>query len=211
MTLRILVVDDETLVRSGLALLLDGADDGGMTVVGQAADGVDALAKITSLRPDVVLLDIRMPVMSGIGVLQELRGRPEGPAVLMLTAFDTAEDVREALALGARGFLRKVESPAGLVSAVRSVADGHTALGDGIVTVLLPDMSVRDAAARVGDLLSDREDSVAALVAQGRTNEQIGRELHLALPTVKTYLTRIMGKLGASNRVQVAVTYLGHR
>jgi DNA-binding NarL/FixJ family response regulator len=208
MTVRILVVDDETLVRSGLALLLDGADDGGMTVVGQAADGAAALSMVDALRPDVVLLDIRMPGMSGIGVLRELSRRPTSPAVLMLTAFDTTEDVRAALAAGARGFLRKTESPTGLVSAVRSAADGHTALGDGIVARLLPGLP-HGGAAVARELLSDREDAVAALVAQGRTNEQIGRELHLALPTVKTYLSRIMDKLDATNRVQVAVTYLG--
>jgi DNA-binding NarL/FixJ family response regulator len=129
----------------------------------------------------------------------------------MLTAFDTPEDVRTALSLGARGFLRKVESPSGLVSAVRSAAAGHTALGDGIVAKLIPDVSVEEGNSPVGDLLSDRENKVAALVAQGRTNEQIGRELHLAVPTVKTYLTRIMEKLGASNRVQVAVMYLRQR
>lgn len=208
MTVRILLVDDETLVRAGLALLLDGADNGAMTVVGQAADGAGALSMVGALQPDVVLLDIRMPGMSGIEVLRELSRRPETPDVLMLTAFDTTEDVRAALASGARGFLRKTESPAGLVSAVRSAADGHTALSDGIVARLLPGLpDGRAAVAR--ELLSDREDTIAALVAQGRTNEQISRELHLALPTVKTYLSRIMDKLDASNRVQVAVTYLG--
>ncbi|MGO1950362.1 MAG: response regulator [Mycobacteriaceae bacterium] len=207
---RILLVDDDTLVRSGLRLLLDGARDGRFSVVGEARDGDDALSRITELHPDVVLMDIRMPGKTGIDALRELQGSPDAPPVLMLTAFDAREDIIASLAAGARGFLRKVASPGALVSAIDTVATGQTALGPEVVEHLLERQhrvggAARDSARHV---LSDKERQVAELVSQGMTNERIGEELHLALPTVKTYMSRIMEKLGAENRVQVAVTYL---
>lgn len=211
--IKVLLVDDETLVRTGLRLLLDGAGDtsrgGGIRVVGEAGDGRGALAEIARQRPDVVLMDIRMPGMHGLEALRELQGQADAPAVMMLTAFDTREDIIEALDGGARGFLRKVASPEALVAAVETVAAGQTAFSPDVVAHLLErSRGGTESGPGESSVLSDRENMVAELVSQGMTNEQIGQSLHLALPTVKSYMSRIMEKLGATNRVQVAVAYL---
>lgn len=210
MSVRILVVDDENLVRSGLRLLLDGARGGDFTVVGEAADGESALQQVRELKPDVVLMDIRMPGRSGIDAVRDLANFPDPPPVLMLTAFDTREDIVGALSAGAKGFLRKVVSPEALISAIDTVVAGHTVLSPDVIAHVVDEQCVmRDHRNDVRHLLSHRESCVAELVSQGKSNEEIGKELHLALPTVKTYMTRIMEKLGAANRVQVAVIFLG--
>lgn len=196
--IRLLLVDDEELVRAGLRLLLDGT--GGIEVVGEAADGQSALREIARTRPAVVLMDIRMPGLDGIGALRKLPA--EGPAVLMLTAFDTRADVVAALRAGARGFLRKSTRPASLVAAIQAAAAGQSALNPEVLERVLGEPGWED---RGVDKLSEREREIAELVAEGLGNEAIAARVHLALPTVKTYLSRIMDKLGVANRVQVAV------
>lgn len=196
--IRLLLVDDEELVRAGLRLLLDGT--GGIEVVGEAADGQSALREIARTRPAVVLMDIRMPGLDGIGALRKLPA--EGPAVLMLTAFDTRADVVAALRAGARGFLRKSTRPASLVAATQAAAAGQSALNPEVLERVLGEPGWED---RGVDKLSEREREIAELVAEGLGNEAIAARVHLALPTVKTYLSRIMDKLGVANRVQVAV------
>lgn len=196
--IRLLLVDDEELVRAGLRLLLDGT--GGIKVVGEAADGQSALREIARTRPAVVLMDIRMPGLDGIGALRKLPA--EGPAVLMLTAFDTRADVVAALRAGARGFLRKSTRPASLVAAIQAAAAGQSALNPEVLERVLGEPGWED---RGVDKLSEREREIAELVAEGLGNEAIAARVHLALPTVKTYLSRIMDKLGVANRVQVAV------
>lgn len=201
--IRLLIADDEELVRAGLRLLLDGAD--GLSVVGEAGDGEAALKEAARLRPDVVLMDIRMPGVDGVTALR--RWPVDGPAVLMLTAFDTREDISAALRAGARGFLRKSTDPAGLVTAIHSAARGQAALNPEVLTTLLGESGgtgERDLVAA----LSGREKEIAGLVAEGLSNEAIAARVHLALPTVKTYVSRVMTKLAAENRVQVAVIYL---
>lgn len=196
--IRLLLVDDEELVRAGLRLLVDGT--GGIEVVGEAADGQSALREIARTRPAVVLMDIRMPGLDGIGALRKLPA--EGPAVLMLTAFDTRADVVAALRAGARGFLRKSTRPASLVAAIQAAAAGQSALNPEVLERVLGEPGWED---RGVDKLSEREREIAELVAEGLGNEAIAVRVHLALPTVKTYLSRIMDKLGVANRVQVAV------
>lgn len=208
---RVLLVDDESLVRAGLRLLLDGT--GGISVVGEAADGAEAFAKAQALRPDVVLMDIRMPGTDGIRGAELVRSLAEPPAVLMLTAFDTEEDVLGAFTAGVQGFLLKSAKPHVLVDAVRHAAQGRPQV-DGEVLGTLVGMASRSAPQAVPpslQALSAREREIAALVAEGLSNEEIAARVHLAVPTVKTHLTRIMGKLGVGNRVQIAVAYLTAR
>lgn len=206
---RVLVVDDEALVRVGLRLLLDGAH--GISVIAEAADGAEAYDAARRLRPDVVLMDIRMPGTDGIrGVELIRRGISEPPAVLMLTAFDTEEDVLGAFRAGAQGFLLKSTKPEGLVDAVLDAAVGRPQLSGDVLDTLVTMASRSAPMAPPPELavLSPRERQIAALIAEGLGNEEIGRRVHLALPTVKTHVSRIMDKLGVANRVQVAVAYL---
>lgn len=226
--IRIVIVDDEALMRAGLRLLLDGADR--IVVVGEAGDGMQGVQVIRQMRPDVVLMDIRMPTMTGIEALAELRKLlPEPdqlPRVLMLTAFDTDTFVIDALRTGATGFLLKASSPAVLVAAIHAAAMGQPHISPEALAKLIdaaasernadeagarPNRSSADAADSPDahlDHLSPREAEIAAMIAAGLTNAQIASQLFLALPTVKTHIGRIMEKLGASNRVQVAIAVL---
>lgn len=201
--IRLLLVDDEELVRAGLRLLLDGTD--GIAVVGEADNGREAVRQVARLAPDVVLMDIRMPVLDGVAALDQL---PEpGPAVLMLTAFDTREDIMTALRGGARGFLRKATKPASLIAAIHAAAVGQSALNPEVVGALVQEIGSGEQRERVR-ALSQRESEIAALITEGLTNEAIAAEVHLAVPTIKTYVSRIMEKLDAANRVQIAVAVL---
>lgn len=204
---RVLLADDEALVRAGLRLLLDGTH--GISVVGEAADGLEAVEKTVAPRPDVILMDIRMPGTNGIRGAELIRDSGVDAAVLMLTAFDTEADVLGAFRAGVRGFLLKSSAPKVLVDAVLAAAGGHSQMS-GPVLERLVEMASRSTPRVVPDLadLSDREHDIAGLIAEGLSNEEIGDRLHLAVPTVKTYVSRIMAKLGASNRVQIAVAYL---
>ncbi|GAB3693372.1 response regulator [Corynebacterium nasicanis] len=208
--MRVLLVDDEALVRAGLRLLLDGAR--GIRIVGEAADGREAADKARALRPDVILMDIRMPGTDGIRGIELIRAAGVHAGILMLTAFDTEADVLGAFRAGARGFLLKTAAPHVLVDAVLAAAEGHTQMSDAVLErlVTMASRSTPHRAVELGDL-SEREGEIAGLIAEGMSNEEIGARLHLAVPTVKTYVSRIMAKTGAANRVQIAVAYLNRR
>jgi DNA-binding NarL/FixJ family response regulator len=203
--IRVVVVDDEGLVRSGLRLILGTAED--LDVVA-ACDGVQAVEQVYRHRPDVVLLDLRMPQVDGLAVLRELRRRPGAPAVAMLTTFDTDEFIAQALSLGAAGFLLKDTEPEELIRAVRMLARGGGVLSPTVTSTVIggylsagaqPELVARIAAMTV------RERDVLALVEQGLSNADIGHRLHLSTATVKDYVSAVLMKLAVGNRVQAAV------
>ncbi|MGR0319598.1 response regulator [Agromyces sp. ZXT2-3] len=216
MSVRVLIADDQELVRSGLRMILDAQP--GIEVIGEAPDGAAAVALARELRPDVCLLDIRMPVMDGLEATRELAGPDvaEPIPVVVVTTFDLDEYVYTALRSGARGFLLKNAGPTLLREAVHAAARGD-ALIDPNVTVRLIEAfagagpaSARSAAARSSvpeptSPLTDREEDVLAGVARGLGNAEIGRELHISLGTVKTHLGSLMAKLGVRNRVELAI------
>jgi DNA-binding NarL/FixJ family response regulator len=208
-TTRVLVVDDDPLVRSALTLMLGGASD--LDVVGEAADGRQGVEMALSLRPDVVLMDVRMPVLNGLEATRELHARPDPPRVVVLTTFDADEHVLGALAAGADGFLLKDTPPAEIVAAVRAVAAGDPMLSAAATRTLIdrlrrqdPDDRQAAARARLAEL-TDREQEVALAVGRGLSNAEVARSLHLSIPTVKAHVSRVFEKLGATNRVQVAI------
>jgi DNA-binding NarL/FixJ family response regulator len=204
----VLVVDDEYLIRTGLRLLLDGVD--GITVVGEAANGAEALEAVATLAPDVVLMDIRMPVMSGLEAIDRLLDRDPACRVLVLTTFDNDQTVLQALQQGAVGFLLKDTAPEDLVDAVRQAARGRIPLSPSVTRQLVGraagavDGRSTQALAAL-DALTARERDVAVAVARGDTNAEIADTLFVSLATVKTHLGSVMAKLGATNRVQVAL------
>lgn len=209
MTTLVLVVDDDPLVRSALTLMLGGAAD--LDVVGEAADGRQGVEMALSLQPDVVLMDVRMPVLNGLEATRELHARPDPPRVVVLTTFDADEHVLGALAAGADGFLLKDTPPAEIVAAVRAVAAGDPMLSAAATRTLIdrlrrqdPDDRQAAARARLAEL-TDREQEVALAVGRGLSNAEVARSLHLSIPTVKAHVSRVFEKLGATNRVQVAI------
>ncbi|GAA2392005.1 response regulator transcription factor [Streptomyces glaucosporus] len=206
--IRVLVVDDEALVRAGLRMILEPADD--IEVVGEAGDGSEAVTAVARHRPEVVLMDVRMPGMDGLTALKELRRAPNPPRVIMLTTFDLDDYVHTALRSGAAGFLLKDTSPRDLAAAVRTVAEGSAMLTPRITKRLIDTFAGLEpaGAARARERLSaltDREDDVVRAVARGLSNAEIGRELSMSEGTVKAHVSRALAKLGLSNRVQVAL------
>jgi DNA-binding NarL/FixJ family response regulator len=205
----VLIVDDDPLVRAGLAMMLGGAS--GIRVVAEAGDGTQALALVDRHAPDVVLMDIRMPVMDGLAATEALRARRRAPEVIVLTTFDADEHVLRALRAGAAGFVLKDTPPAEIVAAVRRVAEGQPVLSPAVTRRLIArvagsDQDRRRAAARERlGLLNDREHEVALAVGRGRSNAEIAAVLYLSVPTVKTHVSAILAKLGLNNRVQVAL------
>lgn len=204
---RVVVVDDDALVRAGLTMMLDGA--AGISVVGDAADGDEVMALVDSRAPDVVLMDLRMPRVNGIVATRRLRGRPSPPEVIVLTTFDSDENVLRALRSGASGFLLKDSPPPQIVEAIRRVAAGDPILSPSITRRLMERAAVeagsyeRARSALAG--LSERERDVALAVGQGRTNAEIAAELFMSVATVKAHITRILAKLELGNRTQVAL------
>ena len=199
--LRLLLVDDHPVVRDGLRGML--STEPGLEVVGEAADGAEALAQVDALAPDVVLLDLRMPGTSGVQALHALAARPHRPAVLVLTTYDTDDDVASALAAGATGYLLKDVPRADLVRAVRAAARGESTLAPPVATRLLG--RLRDPGP---EPLSARELEVLRLVADGCTNREVARRLSVSEATVKTHLVHVYGKLGVGDRAAaVAVGY----
>lgn len=206
--IRLLIVDDEALVRSGLRLLLDGTRS--IRVVGEAGDGREAAEKAAALQADVVLMDIRMPRADGIEGARLITATQNPPVVLMLTSFDSEGDVVAAFGAGAKGFLLKSAPPQQLVDAVVTAARGQAALSEKVLGTLVQMAERTVPQGRTESLaqLSERELGIAALIAEGLSNDEIARRIHLAVPTVKTNISRIMEKLEATNRVQIAVAYL---
>ena len=200
----VLVADDQELVRTGLCTILARS---GVEVLGEAADGREAVAEARRLRPDVVVMDVRMPRMDGIAATRELlRGRAgEGPRVLVLTTFDLDEYVYEALRAGASGFLLKDAPPQRLVAAVHAVHEGDALLAPQITRRLVERYAAPAREAPGLDELTAREREVLTLVARGLSNAEIGETLVLSLPTVKTHVSRVLMKLGLRDRVQAVV------
>ena len=207
MTIRVLVADDQEIVRAGLVMILDAHRD--IEVVGQAADGRTAVGLARELLPDVCLFDIRMPEMDGLEATRQLAGPDvtEPMAVVVITTFDLDEYVHGALKAGARGFLLKDAGPELLIQAVRAAAKGDALIAPNITIRLLAAFSESTGQSPAQPIapLTDREEGVLLTVARGRTNSEIADELHISLSTVKTHLTALMNKLGARNRVELAM------
>ncbi|MFJ6779071.1 response regulator [Streptomyces yangpuensis] len=207
---RVPLVDDDAIVRAGLRLMLGGAPD--IELVAEAADGSEVPGLVDAHGLDLVLMDIRMPGVDGLAATEALRARPGAPEVLVLTTFHTDEHVLRALRAGAAGFLLKDTPPQEIVAAIRTVAAGDPVLSPAVTRRLIDQVTggagqgSRAAAARARlALLADREREVAAAVGRGLSNAAIARELHLALPTVKTHVSRILTRLDLNNRVQIAL------
>ncbi|HEV2797098.1 MAG TPA: response regulator transcription factor [Nocardioides sp.] len=207
--IRVLLVDDDPLVRSALALMLGGQSD--IDVVGEARNGQDGVALVGELDPDVVLMDIRMPVMDGLEATQVLHQQPSPPAVVVLTTFDADDHVVRAVAAGADGFLLKDTPPGDIVQAIRTVAAGDAMLSPSatrsIVARLRSSTSTGRSSAAADRLtvLTERELEVAVCVGRGLSNSEIASELYLSVPTVKSHVSRLLTKLDSTNRVQVAM------
>ena len=202
---RVVVVDDQELVRSGFALILERA---GLEVVGQAADGLEAIDVVAATAPDVVLMDVRMPRLDGIGATGRIVADHPAVKVLALTTFDLDEYVYAAVRAGASGFLLKDVSPTDLVHAVEVVARGDVVVAPALTRRLLDRYAAEPDPTTAPDRLSglsEREVEVLRLVARGLANAQIGEQLFLSEATVKTYVSRLLGKLDARDRVQLAV------
>jgi DNA-binding NarL/FixJ family response regulator len=207
--IRVLVVDDDALVRAGLAMLLAGAED--IAIVGEAADGTEVAAAVAEHRPDVVLMDIRMPGMDGLTATELLRAQRGAPEVIVLTTFEADDYVMRALRAGAGGFLLKDTPPAEIVRAVRGVAAGEPMLSPAVTRRLIGHVTGSDgddrrrhASAQLA-LLTDREREVAVAIGLGKTNAEIGRELYMGVATVKAHVSRVLEKLVLNNRVQIAL------
>ncbi|MFJ2032053.1 response regulator [Streptosporangium sp. NPDC087985] len=206
MTIRVLIADDQGMVRTGFTVFLDSQPD--IEVVGEAADGREAVIRAAELRPDVVLMDVRMPVMDGLAATREIQASGDlPPKILILTTFDLDDYVYEALRAGASGFLLKDASARQLAEAVRVVAAGEALLAPSVTRRLIAEF------ARVGphrprgrlDQITERETEVLILIAQGRSNQEIAEELVLSEQTVKTHVGRILAKLNLRDRAQAIV------
>ena len=202
---RVLVADDDPLVRRGLVSIV--SSDPGLTVVGQAADGAEALAQTRALSPDVVLMDVRMPRMDGIEATRRLSRLDRPPAVLVLTTFDSDEYVHAAIRAGAGGFVLKDCPEEQLLAAVRAVRSGGSLLDPRITSRLTEHLAPAPAAAdrRLLDCLTARELDVLREVARGASNEEVARTLQIGEATVKTHVSRVLAKLGVLTRVQAVV------
>jgi DNA-binding NarL/FixJ family response regulator len=208
MTIRVLVADDQDIVRAGLTMILDAQPD--IEVVGQAANGREAVTLARELRPDVCLLDIRMPEMDGIEATHHLAGPDVADplAVIVITTFDLDEYVHGALKAGARGFLLKDAGPELLTQAIHAAANGDALIAPSITARLLATFAhtiPRQPPAQPIEPLTSREEQILIPVAQGWTNHEIADDVHISISTVKTHLASLMRKLNARNRVEIAM------
>jgi DNA-binding NarL/FixJ family response regulator len=208
---RVLIVDDDPLVRSGLRMMLSGADR--IAIVAEAGDGSEVLAAVDAHRPDVVLMDLRMPNVDGLAATALLHGQPRPPHVLVLTTFDADELVLRALRAGAEGFVLKDTPPAEIVRAIELVAAGEGILSPTVARQLIAHVAGdgagaedrRTAARGRLEALTGRELEVARAVGQGKTNAEIAGELYMSVATVKAHVSRLLSKLEVQNRVQLAL------
>jgi DNA-binding NarL/FixJ family response regulator len=208
-TIRVLVVDDQALLRTAFSSLIDAEDD--LEVVGEAAEGRQAVELAASLAPDVVVMDVRMPVMDGIEATRQITAdrAANAPRVLILTTFDLDEYVFEALRAGASGFALKSRPLEELLSAIRTVAAGEALLAPSVTRRLIAHFTTAERTPRktprgLADL-TEREREVLALVARGLSNAELAETLHVSLPTAKTHVSRILTKLGARDRTQLVI------
>ena len=206
---RLLIVDDEALVRAGLKMILESDED--LEVVAEAEDGADAASMVKQHRPDVVLMDIRMPRLDGLAATREVQALPDPPKIVVLTTFDLDDYVFRALQAGASGFLLKDTPPRELVRAVQVVAAGEAMLSPAVTRRLIGHFAQasgssrqRTALARL-EALTAREREVLVAVARGLSNAEVGRELFMSEATVKAHVSRLLTKLDSTNRVQVAI------
>ncbi|WP_328504169.1 response regulator transcription factor [Streptomyces sp. NBC_00457] len=210
---RVVIVDDEQLVRMALRLVIDGEPD--LTVVAEAADGDAAITVVDEQRPDVVLMDVRMPGRDGLSTTRELLTRPAPPRVLMLTTFDSDDLVLGALRAGALGFVLKDTPPSQILDAVRTVADGNPVLSPAATARVIAAAtgpqspharsSTREAARKRLSTLTERERETARAIADGLGNPEIAQRLHISIATVKAHTSSLFAKLAVENRVQIAL------
>ena len=207
--IRVLLVDDDPLVRAGLAMIIASAGD--LLVVGEAGDGLEAVDAVRAHRPEVVLMDIRMPRLDGIAATARLRAMPTPPEVLVLTTFQTDAYVLDALRAGASGFLLKDTPPTEILTAIRQVAGGGTTLSPSVARTVIDHIAQsagderRASAEAALALVSDREREVAVEIGRGRSNAEIAAALFLSEATVKAHVSRILTRLDLNNRVQIAM------
>jgi DNA-binding NarL/FixJ family response regulator len=205
----VLLADDEALIRAGLRMILETTDD--LTVVDEAGDGHAAVAAVDRHRPDVVLMDIRMPRLDGLEATATIRARPQPPAVIVLTTFNTDHDVFRALEVGATGFLLKDTPPADLLRAVRLAAAGDAMLSPSVTRQVIQRFTAEDRSRVRAEALdrlrplTDREREVLVQIGLGHANAAIARALHMSEATVKSHITRLFEKLATTNRVQLAI------
>jgi len=202
------LVDDEQLVRSGLRMILESAGD--IEVVGEAGDGGGAVDQVRLHRPEVVLMDIRMPAMDGLAATRELTALPDPPRIIILTTFELDEYVHTALENGAVGFLLKDTPPRDLIQAVHTVAEGNAMLAPSVTRRLIAEFAARNSTQAVAartqlEALTDREREVAVAVAQGLSNAEIAKLLFMSEATVKAHVSHVLAKLNLTNRVQAAM------
>ena len=206
--IRVLLVDDEQLVRSGLRMILQSSGD--LEIVAEAANGAQAIEQVRLHRPDVVLMGIRMPTMDGLAATRQITALPDPPKIIMLTTFELDEYVHTALQHGAVGFLLKDTPPRDLLQAVRTVSAGNAMLSPTVTRRLIAGFATRGGAQAVAarkqlEALTGREREVVVAVAQGLSNAEIGKRLFMSEATVKAHVSRVLAKLGMSNRVQAAI------
>ena len=208
-SIRVVLVDDDALVRAGLKMIVGGQSR--IEVVGEAADGREALRVIDEVHPDVVLMDIRMPTLDGIEATRRALALPDPPQIIVLTTFDADDLVVQALRAGAAGFLLKDTRPEQLVAAVRAVVSGDPVLSPSVTRQLVRrvtddhDDGAKNLAIARLKVLTPRELEVAQLIGEGLSNADIARRLVMSVPTVKAHVSRVLTKLGSENRVQVAI------
>ena len=207
--IRVLIVDDDALVRAGLSMMLAGTED--VRVVAEASDGAEVASAVDAYRPDVVLMDIRMPGVDGLTATERLRAREGAPEVIVLTTFDADDHVLRALRAGAAGFLLKDTPPPEIMRAIRLVAAGEAMLSPAVTRRLIEHVadeglgSRRAHARELLERLTDREREVAIAIGQGKSNADIAAELYMSVATVKAHVSRLLTKLEAGNRVQIAL------
>jgi DNA-binding NarL/FixJ family response regulator len=205
--IRVLVADDQALLRGSFRVLIDTAP--GLTTIGEAGNGAEAVAMARSARPDLVLMDVRMPEMDGIEATRQICAELQDTRVLMLTTFDLDSYVYSALRAGASGFLLKDTPPADLLSAIRVVAAGESLLAPTVTRRLIAEFTSRPEPSRVVarelSSVTEREREVLALIARGLSNSEIADHLHVGLATVKTHVSRLLAKLQARDRAQLVI------